>query len=287
MSKPYYRPKTYKELLSLRSRVSEAVILSGGTDLLVYLQEGRIDPPSIIDIGAVEELKTIEVTERQIVLGAAVTYTQMESNEALQRCLPALCAAAASVGSPQIRNRGTIGGSLVNANPSSDVVPVLVAAKAHILLDSVSGVRQLPIEEFILSSGKTALHADEIVSEIHIPCPKAGTRMLFCKIGRRNALSIARLNGACFAVTAEDGTVTDVSLCIGAATNRPIRMTEAETLLLGKKPDAALLVAAGKLVSEAIETITGRRSSSIYKLPVAADMTARLIRDTLESEEIR
>jgi len=283
MTKPYYRPNTFKELLSLRASLPNAAILAGGTDLLVYLQEGKIDPLAIIDIGMVEELKSIKLIEKQIVLGAAVTYTEIEKNPLLQKHLPALCAAAASVGSPQIRNRGTVGGSLVNANPSSDIVPAMVAAKAHVLLTSSSGIRQLLIEEFILGSGKTALHTDEIVAEIHIPLPEVGVRMRFDKIGRRNALSIARLNGACL-VNLKDGCISDISICIGAATNRPMRMTAAEELLTGQIPSEQLLTKAGQLVSETIESVTGRRSSSAYKLPVAAEFAARLVRDTLESE---
>ncbi len=286
MKRTYHCPNSLEELLALRNEIPKAAILAGGTDLLVYLHEGKIDPPAIIDIGRIGPLRRIFTGEHQIVLGAAVTFSRVEASWELQQFLPGLCQAAASVGSPQIRNRGTIGGSIVNANPSSDVVPALVVADAKALLLSTRGSRTLALDEFILGSGKTALAPDEILYEIHIPRPPAGARMQFCKIGRRNALSIARLNGACYAVV-EDGVVRDIRILIGAATNRPMRMSIAEGLLTGVSPDKALLAEAGDAITAAILNTTGRRSSSVYKLPVAAEFSARLIRNTLESEAIR
>lgn len=285
MSANFYRPETLCQLLQQRSEHREAVVLAGGTDLLVYLREGKLSPAAILDLGGVAELSAMRIKDEQIVLGATVTYTRAAESQELRAHFPCLCAAAESVGSPQIRNRGTLGGSIVNANPSSDIMPVLVAGGASVVLRSAEGTRTIPVDAFVLGPGKTVLEPNEILYEIRLPRCSAGSRMHFVKIGRRSALSIARLNGACIAEV-RDGVITSCRICIGAATGQPMRMTQAEQVLLGTRGEAVVAKQAGACIAETILSVTGKRSSSAYKLPVAAELSARLIRETLESEAI-
>ena len=288
MNTVFYRPSALAELLKLRAHYPQAAVLAGGTDLLVYMREGKVSAPVLLDITGVKELRGIREEGEAIIVGACTTFTDTELSEVFNRRLPCLCQAAASVGSPQIRNRGTLGGSIVNANPSSDIIPVLTVAQASVKLLSEKGSRLMSIEDFITGNGKTALEPDEILYQISIPKPKSGARMLFEKVGRRNALAIARLNGACMLWRAEgeSGVIEDIRISIGAATNRPIRMSEAERLLIGRCAERTLLEEAGRIVSDTILENTGYRHSSGYKLPVAAEMSARMIQRTWQSEAV-
>jgi CO/xanthine dehydrogenase FAD-binding subunit len=285
MGVEFYRPKTLDELLTLRVQYPNAAIIAGGTDLLVYARAGKITPEGYLDITGIKDLRGVREQGDEIVTAAATTFTDAEQSLLLQRHLPCLCHAAASVGSPQIRNRGTLGGSLVNANPSGDIAPVLVAVQARVVLRSQKGSRALALEDFITGNGVTVLEPDEILQEIVWAKLKPGVKMFFEKVGRRNALAVARLNGVCV-LWEKDGAVEEIRISIGSATNRPIRMSAAESFLQGRRPGPGDFEKAGRIISDTILGHTGRRHSSDYKLPVAAEMSARLIRKTWESEAL-
>ena len=281
MERIYDRPDTLEQALHIKAKFPTATVLAGGTDLLVYMREGKQTPQRLLDITGLSALRHIRQEGNTIIIGAMTTFTSIEQSVLLSNCFPALCCAAASVGSPQIRNRGTIGGSIANANPSGDIIPALVIAEASVTTVSERGTRVLSIEELITGIGKTSLMQDEIIQDIQFPVFAPGTKTLFSKIGRRNALAIARLNGAC-ALRLHNDAIDGIRISIGAATNRPMRMHCAEALLNGKTPTNELLLQAGQAVSDYILELTGYRHSSNYKLPVARDMAVRLIRDTLQ-----
>ncbi|MDY3619528.1 FAD binding domain-containing protein [Agathobaculum sp.] len=277
----FYQPAALGEALSLLAGADRPAVLAGGTDIVVARREGKRADTAYLDITRIPELRETAQAEGGVTLGAAVTFSEMENSTVLQTHFPLLCQAAASVGSPQIRSRGTVGGNVANASPAADVAPALAALDAVALVQSKSGARRVPVAELIEGAAKTALDPGELIVSFFIPALPPDTRQGFDKIGRRNALSIARLNGAC-ALTARGGKIAQARLCIGAATNRPHRFAEAEALLCGRAPDEALFAEAGKLISAAILEETGTRASSVYKLPVAAEFTAALLRKTWE-----
>lgn len=181
-------PRTLPEALAALADDPELTVLAGGTDLMVQLNYGRRRPAGVLGLRRVGELRGWRVEGDELVLGAATTYTDLLDPE-LARLAPALAAAARTVGSPQIRNAGTIGGNLQTASPAGDTLPVLFALDAQVELASAAGLRSVPVTDFVLGPKRTALAPDELVTAVRVPV--AAGPQEFLKIGVRNAMVIA------------------------------------------------------------------------------------------------
>jgi CO/xanthine dehydrogenase FAD-binding subunit len=181
-------PRTLDEALRLKSERPEARPLAGGTDLMVDLNFDRLRPEAIINLNEVPELRGWERENGTLRLGAGLTYTEAMQPE-LTELLPALAEASRTVGSPQIRNRGTIGGNLGTASPAGDALPPLLVEDAEVELASVRGVRSVPLREFLVGPKKNALEDDELVAAVRVD-PSAAAQT-FMKVGPRNAMVIA------------------------------------------------------------------------------------------------
>jgi CO/xanthine dehydrogenase FAD-binding subunit len=181
-------PRTLEEALRVRADRPDAHPVQGGTDVLVELNFDRLRPPAILNLNEVEELRGWRRENRTLVLGAALTYTEAMESE-LAELLPALAEASRTVGSPQIRNRGTIGGNLGTASPAGDALPPLLIDGAEVVLASVRGARVLPVEEFLRGVKQNALEPDELVVAVRVRPTKA--TQTFMKVGPRNAMVIA------------------------------------------------------------------------------------------------
>lgn len=275
----FLQPTTLQEALTLLEQHPDYTILAGGTDVVVHCRDGKINPVGYLDVTRIPELREIRGGET-VFVGAAATCAEIENSSVLRTACPVLCAAAASVGSPQIRSKATVGGNVANASPAADQVPALVATGAVAVVASTKGTRRVEITELVQGMNRCALEAGEMIVGFEMPAFAENTRWNFDKIGRRNALSISRMNGV-FICDMDGDHMTDVRLCIGAATNRPCRFQAAEQLLEGKTADKELFKQAGAAVREAILEQTGMRASSQYKLPVSADFTARLLENAM------
>jgi CO/xanthine dehydrogenase FAD-binding subunit len=181
-------PRSLDEALRLRAESPRALPVAGGTDVLVELNFDRARPPALLNLGEVAELRGWGREGGALRLGAGLTYAEAMSAP-LASLLPALAEAARTVGSPAIRNRGTIGGNLGTASPAGDALPPLLVEEARVELASVRGVRALPLAEFLLGPKRNALGPDELVTAITV-APAAGART-FLKVGPRNAMVIA------------------------------------------------------------------------------------------------
>ena len=181
-------PRSLAEALRLKAERTEAVPIAGGTDVMVELNFGRARPEAILNLNEVAELKGWSRDNGTIRLGAGLTYAQaMEAP--LAELLPALAEASRTVGSPQIRNRGTIGGNLGTASPAGDALPPLLIEGARVELASVRRSRSLPLEEFLLGPKRNALEPDELIVSVLVE--PSGARQTFMKVGPRNAMVIA------------------------------------------------------------------------------------------------
>ena len=181
-------PRTLEEALRLRAAHPGARPIAGGTDLMVALNADRERPDALIDLGRVAELRGWRYEGDELVLGAALTYTQAAEGE-VASALPALAAAARTVGSPQIRNRGTLGGNLGTGSPAGDSLPPLLIEDARVELASARAARTLPLAEFMLGPKRTALQDDELVVAIRLRPSRSP--QTFMKIGPRNAMVIS------------------------------------------------------------------------------------------------
>ena len=181
-------PRTLEEALRLKSETPGAVPIEGGTDVMVELNFDRARPPALLNLNEVAELKGWSRENGTLRLGASLTYGEaMEA--ALAEQLPALAEASRTVGSPQIRNRGTIGGNLGTASPAGDALPPLLIEGAEVEVASVKGARRLPVREFLVGPKQNALEEDELITAVLVE--PSGASQTFMKIGPRNAMVIA------------------------------------------------------------------------------------------------
>jgi CO/xanthine dehydrogenase FAD-binding subunit len=210
-------------------------------------------------------------------IGPLATHAEIARSALLRRQAGSLAIAASSIGSPQIRNRGTIGGNIMNAATCADSVPPLVALGARLSLRSVQGDRVIDIAGFFEKPYKTFARENEVLTSISFSPPPPAARMAFVKLGRRNALSIARLSVAVMINQDQQGAITEARIVPGAALPVWRRVPEAESMLLGERPSAPLFTAAGKKVSDIMVGVTGRRWSTEYKEPVLAVLVRRAL----------
>ena len=183
-----FTPTSLGDALALKAELPDARFVQGGTDVLVELNFDRTRPPALINLNELAELRGFDRDGEVLVLGAGLTYAEaMADPLALE--LPALAEASRTVGSPQIRNRGTIGGNLGTSSPAGDALPPLVIADAEVCVASVRGERRMPIGDFILGVKKNALASDEIVVSVRLK--PTGARQTFMKVGPRNAMVIS------------------------------------------------------------------------------------------------
>jgi CO/xanthine dehydrogenase FAD-binding subunit len=181
-------PRTLDEALRLKAEYAEAVPIQGGTDVMVELNFDRARPPALLNLNEVAELRTWSRTNGDLWLGAGLTYTEL-MQKPLAETVPALAEAARTVGGPQIRNRGTIGGNLGTSSPAGDSLPPLLVSGATVKVASVRGERTLPLEEFLLGVKRNALAADELILGVTVRAEPG--RQTFMKVGPRNAMVIA------------------------------------------------------------------------------------------------
>jgi CO/xanthine dehydrogenase FAD-binding subunit len=181
-------PRTLEEALRIKADRPDAVPIAGGTDLMVDLNFDRARPDFVLDLGRLEELAGWSRENGTLRLGARVTYTELRASP-LRDHLPALAEAARTVGSPQIQNRGTVGGNLATASPAGDSLPPLLVGGAMVVLASVRGVREVALTEFLVGPKRNTLAADELILAVRVT-PLRG-RETFMKVGPRNAMVIA------------------------------------------------------------------------------------------------
>lgn len=277
MERIFIRPHSLAEALAAMER-DGAVALAGGTDLLVAWRELTEEekPAVIVDLTALDELKQVEHIPGSIRVGALCTYRDLAGNALLPERLPVLAEGAFSVGSPQIRNRGTVGGSLGNASPAADLAPVWILLDAVMEVAGGGKTREIPAGEFLKGYGKNALEPGELITHVRIPLPAEASTWSFVKVGRRNAGAIARLNGACRMVL-RDGVIRELRLVIGAATPTPLDMKESAGQLLGRPADPEEFRRVGKEVVDRVKEISGVRASARWKFPAVENIAVRLL----------
>jgi CO/xanthine dehydrogenase FAD-binding subunit len=228
----FLQPASWGDALAAKAARPEAVPIAGGTDIMVELNFDARRPDALLDLTRVPDLAQWTADGSRIRLGAGVSYARVIDE--LGDRLPGLAMAARTVGSPQIRNRGTVGGNLGAASPAGDSHPPLLAAGAEIEVASVRGVRTIPAAGFYTGVKRNALAEDELIAAIMIP--QATGPQQFSKIGTRNAMVIA-VASFCICLNTQDRTV---GTGIGSAAPTPRRATDAELFLAGALDEAGL-----------------------------------------------
>ncbi|WP_410636039.1 FAD binding domain-containing protein [Amycolatopsis sp. cmx-4-83] len=258
----FLRPTTLAEALAVKAERPDAVPIAGGTDVMVELNFDHRRPEALLDLTTVPELTEWSTSDGTVRLGAGVPYTRVIAE--VGESVPALAMASRTVGSPQIRNRGTVGGNLGAASPAGDTHPVLLALDARIEVASVRGTRLLRAEDFYVGVKRHALAEDELITAVHLPA-HAGPQQ-FAKVGTRNAMVIAVCS---FALALRDGVA---GAAIGSAAPTPRRAKAAEEFLAAELPwgsaealPDSLKRRFGELVAEATSPIDDVRGSAAYR----------------------
>ena len=254
---------------------SGAEVLAGGTDFMVEVNSGRRRPESVVSIGRIAELREWSVHDGTLRLGAGVTYADLLDEE-LAAAAPALAQAARTVGSPQIRNAGTIGGNLATASPAGDTLPVLVALDAIVEIAGADGRRDVALDQFITGPKRTALRPGELVVAVRVPSRRGHQE--FRKIGVRNAMVIAV---ASLALAVDEG-AHQVQCGLGSVGPGPLRAPEAEAWLAERidwsrvaVDDPSVFPAFGSMVERAARPIDDHRSTAAYRAHAVGVLAAR------------
>ncbi|MDH6128432.1 FAD binding domain-containing protein [Kitasatospora sp. GP82] len=278
----FLRPATWDEALAVKAEYPTALPISGGTDVMVEMNFDVHRPSAILDLNRITELSQWEITGDVVKLGASVPYSRIIDE--LSGPLPGLALAAHTVGSPQIRNRGGVGGNLGAASPAGDSHPALLAAGRDVFVEvaSVRGTRMIAIDDFYVGVKRNSMEQDELIRAVHIPV--ADGPQQFSKIGTRNAMVIA-VCAFGFALHPKNGTV---GTGIGSAAPTPRRAVEAEEYLQGVLAERGLWESGdllgteviqkfGELVKAAASPIDDVRGTADYRRHALAVMARRTL----------
>jgi CO/xanthine dehydrogenase FAD-binding subunit len=264
----FIQPTSWPEALEARASHPEAVAIAGGTDVLVELNFGRLHPSALLDLGRIGELRAWSRENGQVRVGSGVTYSEMIAH--LVDDLPGLTLAARTVGSPPIRNRGTIGGNLGSASPAGDCHPPLLAVGAEVEVASLHRSRNIPISEYFVGPKRSVLGRDELIAAVWLPV--ATGPQVFAKVGTRNAMVIA----VCSFALALHPPELRVGTGIGSAGPVPLPAHAAEQFLEGHLAETGawesraplpdnVLARFGQLVAQAARPIDDIRASAAYR----------------------
>lgn len=250
-------------------------LVAGGHTLLPALKLRLASPALLIDIGSLTELKGIEISETSIKIGALTTHTELLASEPLSKELPVFSQAASLIADPQVRNRGTIGGSLANADPAADWPAVVVALQAEIEIAGTNGLRRVAAKDFFVDIFSTVLEPNEILASIHIPQPKAGMRFIYRKI--RHPASGFAVVGIAVGVRLQQGVVADISIGVTGAASHAFAGQQAADFLTGRTLSRQNIDQAAKLLSETTECLSDRYASAEYRANLIRIETTRAL----------
>jgi xanthine dehydrogenase FAD-binding subunit len=254
----------------------EADLYHGGTDLLVRLRNGRGNPPALICLERVAELKKVEDSGDRIYIGAGLTHQEILDAPVIQNGLPILAKAVSMLGSPPIRHMGTIGGNIVTASPAGDTLPPLYCCDAEVELASSNGSRRMPLNSFIIGPGKTALEPGEILLGVDVPKADYYNIHHFEKVGSRKALAIAVVSLAALIHVDDDCIVQKARMAWGSVGPMIVMSDKVESFLIGKPLADDTLIQAAELIRQAVNPISDVRATADYRSQVAANLLRRL-----------
>ena len=274
----YVRPISLKALVDELAQVkSKGAVLAGGTDILVKIRSGVLSPKVLFDANHLLELNGISDDGDRIRIGALTRIAEILGSNVIKRSIPFLSSAASHLGSPQIRNRATVGGNVLTASPAADMVPPLLAMGAQVRLRGQEGERFVTIEDFMVGPGRTSIRNDEILVEIIVPRLEEGCRSHFLKVGRRRALAISVVNVAGWLKANARGEIEEARIVLGAVAPTATRAKGAEMFLRGKRCTAEVIGEAARLAAGESRPITDIRGTDRGRRLLVEAWTGRML----------
>jgi len=273
-------PETMGELSDILKEFSpNGKIISGGTDLIISMNQGLYKPDALLYIGEIEGVRDIKLTPESIEIGAMATMSDLACCEELTGPYAALKHAAADVGSVQIRNTATIGGNIANASPAGDIAPVLYLLQAEAIITGGTDTRRVTITQVIKGSAKTSLQYNEVITGVVLPKKwKDTAKSVFNKLGYRKTLTISRIGLGILFDFDFDGTINYADVIAGAIAPVPVHVKKAEQFLIGKKPSPTTAKETGRFLSELILEITLEEFDRNYKISAAYGVAEDVIK---------
>jgi carbon-monoxide dehydrogenase medium subunit len=272
----YFAPQSLPEALELLAKHGDdAKLLAGGHSLLPAMKLRLASPRCLIDLGRLSGMRGIKIDAGSLAIGALTVHADIASSELVRRHLPGLADAASVIGDVQVRNRGTIGGSVAHADPAADFPVILSALNASFVLQAPSGSRTVAAEDFFLDFFTTALKENEILTEVRIPLPADGEGSAYVKLGHPASGYVVVSAGAL--LRQRSGSCVSARIAVGGLGSGPIRAAATETELRGKSFSAQLIAAAAAKASEGVDIEGDDYASADYKRHMASVYARRAI----------
>jgi len=272
----YHAPPSLADALKLLGELGpEAKLLAGGHSLLPMMKLRFAEPRHLIDLGRIPALRGIEQVGNQIHIGAMTTEHQLLNSKLLADKLPLLVEGAGWIADPQVRYKGTIGGDISHGDPGNDQPALMLALDASFVLKGPKGERVVAADGFFLSLYTTLLQPDEILTQIRIPMPAAGSGGAYCKLKRKTGDFATAATAVMLRL--QGGVVADARIALTNAASTPLRARAAEDALRGKAVDAASLREAARLAMSICEPSADQRGDADYKRAMCGEMTRRAI----------
>jgi len=273
----YHVAKTVDDAVALLERYGdEAKLLAGGHSLLPTMKLRMAQPGHLIDLGRIDGLSYIREESHHVALGALTTYSKIESSDVLRRHFALLPEGTEQIGDQQVRNRGTIGGSVAHSDPAADMPGLVLALKAVIVAHGPNGKREIVADDFFLDLFATALEPSEVITEIRIPRLPAHSGSAYEKLANR-ASHYAVAGSAVVVTLNTDGTCASASVVITGASVKPTRASAVEAALVGRKLDEATIAAAASHAADGLELVEDIHGSKAYRAQMTTVVTKRAI----------
>ncbi len=270
----YFKPSTIKEAVELKSKYGEAArFLLGGTDLVIAMDGGALNPDVVIDLKGIEELKVLEEKDGKLHIGANVPFVKLINSELVKDKFPSLWEASRLVASVSVRNRATVVGNICNAVPSAESSSPLMIRDAVVVTYGNEGRREIPISEFFVGPRKTSLKTDEVVTAVEVKIPETKFAECYVKLGRYEGEDLAQVGVSTYVDEEKNYRIS-----FAAVGPVPVRAKEAEEFLKGKELTEEVLDKAKELALKAISPISDIRASKEYRYHMAGVMLTRALK---------
>jgi aerobic carbon-monoxide dehydrogenase medium subunit len=280
----YRRVSTLAEALESLAGEADARVLSGGQSLLPMLNMRLLQPDVLVDIGQLSELRTMRRRNGVLLMGSLVTYRELERSPVVTAAAPLLAMAVGHVGDIQVRNRGTVGGSIAQGDPTAELPLACLTLDGQVTVISLRGSRRIRLSDFLLGPYETALARDELVTEVEVQARPV--RSAFAEATRRHN-DFAIVSAAATGVLAADGGFQELSIGLGGVADTVMLAARAAAAVVGHRPDEDVLAAAAEICQTEISPISDTRASADYRRHLAGEYLRRVVLQLAEEEDAR
>lgn len=283
----YFQPKSVKECLALLKEYgADAKVLAGGTDLVPRLKNGQLHPVAVIGLMDIPGIDAIDVTDEGLTLGTLANLRKISLDQRLEKDYKVIMEACGHVSSMQVRNIATIGGNACNASPSADAIHGLLLYDAVANIAGEDSMREVPLHEFFKGPGKTVLGTGDLLLSFSVPAPKAHTGASYQKYAIRGDSDISIVGAGARLTLDNDGAVAEARISLASVAPTPLRMFEAENMLVGSKLDAEAIEKAAEICSNQVSPITDQRATREYRIEMVRVWVRHALEQALERAKI-